>query len=81
MAQSRDWSEEILQKGQALGAVREDMPLDLLAEATTGLMVGVDRWFAEALAHESMDELAPLVPKTLAMTRDLLEPREEETRR
>jgi len=39
-------------------------------------MVAVDRWFAEAVASTPMDELEPLVPKVLAMTRDLLEPSE-----
>lgn len=75
MAQSLEMVEGMIAQGQTLGAVRTDLPRDLLAEATTGLMVAIDRWFAEAVATTPMGELEPLVPKVLAMTRDLLEPR------
>ncbi len=75
MAQSLELVEGLIVRGQAHGAVRTDLPTELLAEATTGLMVAIDRWFAEAVTSTPMDELEPLVPKVLAMTQDLLEPR------
>jgi len=73
MAQSRDWTEEILAKGQSLGAVREDVPLDLLAEAMLGLGAAMDRWFADALEHRPVEELQPLMRKALELARDLIE--------
>lgn len=79
LAQSLDVVEGLIAMGQELGAVRDDLPRDLLAESTTGLMVAVDRWFAEALASTPPDEIALLFPKVLGMTRDLLEP--ERTRK
>lgn len=73
IAQAREWSEDILARGRAVGAVREDVPLELLAEAMIGLGAAVDRWFAEAMERHSLEELQPLMQKTLELTRDLIE--------
>ncbi|MAQ19879.1 MAG: TetR family transcriptional regulator [Sandaracinus sp.] len=76
MAASRSRVERILARGQAVGAVRKDLPQDLLAEATTGLLTAVDRWFVEALEDRPLIELLPLVPPLLGMARALLAPPE-----
>lgn len=36
----------VLARGQAAGAVRDDLPLSLLVEVALDLIVAVDRWFA-----------------------------------
>ena len=75
LARSADFVERVLARGQELGAVRDDLPRDLLVEAVTGLLVAVDRWFAEALAERSYEELLPPAPKVFELMLDLLEPR------
>jgi AcrR family transcriptional regulator len=73
LARSRDWTEEVLSEGQRLGAVRDDLPLDLLAEALLGLGAAMDRWFADALEHRPVEELKPLMRKATELARDLME--------
>lgn len=72
LARGRGHVESILSRGQALGAVRDDLPLDLLAEATTGMIAAVDRWFADEMERRPLDELLAMSPKVLSMVRDML---------
>jgi len=48
------WTERLLARGQALGEVREDLPLSLLASLALGLGVALDRWALDAMegAHD-----------------------------
>ncbi|PHP66922.1 hypothetical protein CSC94_12555 [Zhengella mangrovi] len=50
----------LLTAGQAVGAVRGDLPLALLSAITLDLVVAVDRWFALNAATLSADEEADL---------------------
>lgn len=72
------WVEQLLALGQRLGAVRDDAPRELLVAAVTGLLVSMDRWFADAIEQQPPEALAPLVPKTLELVRDLLAPRRKQ---
>lgn len=65
---------EILERGQAVGAIRADFPLGLLAEAATGMMMGADRWFAEHYAQMASDDVMRLSYGTYGLLRQLLEP-------
>lgn len=59
----RGWVREVLRRGQRIGAVRDDLPEDLLLEAAFGLMEGFDRWLVRhrQTANESpIDDLARL---------------------
>lgn len=43
-----DYYVEMLRHGQRLGAVRDDVPLELLTGVVCGLAVTYDRWFVLA---------------------------------
>ncbi|MGZ9811925.1 TetR/AcrR family transcriptional regulator [Pseudoroseicyclus sp. H15] len=70
----RDAIGELLEAGQALGAVRDDLPQSLLIDVVLSLVATIDRWFAlnaAALPDEAEAELsqrafsllaAPLIP-------------------
>ncbi|MEC7519508.1 MAG: TetR/AcrR family transcriptional regulator [Myxococcota bacterium] len=75
LARGREHVESILARGQALGAVRDDLPLELLADATLGMIVAVDRWFTDEMETRPMDELLAMGTKVLGMVRDMLERR------
>jgi AcrR family transcriptional regulator len=75
LGQTRRWVDQLLELGQHLGAVRSDLPRDLLAEGVTGLLISMDRWFAERLSTKPLRELLPLASKVLELVRDLLEPK------
>lgn len=66
------WVDRLLVLGQRLGAVRDDVPRELLVAAVTGMLVSMDRWFATAIERQPVETLAPLVPKTLELVQDLL---------
>jgi AcrR family transcriptional regulator len=74
LARSASWIQALLVRGQTLGAVRDDLPRDLLSEAVTGLLVAIDRWFADAFTRYTPAELMPLMSKVVPLLRDLLEP-------
>ncbi|MCA9771779.1 MAG: TetR/AcrR family transcriptional regulator [Myxococcales bacterium] len=76
-AEANAWVARTLRAGQAVGAVRTDLPLDLLASAAAGLGLGIDRWFAEHWEGLDPTTYAPLGARVLALCRDLLEPRGE----
>lgn len=76
MGQMQNWLESLIARGQALGAVRGDLPLPLLAEVAFDLARSIDRWFAlnaadlppeeERLFSQTAFDLlkAPFIPKT-----------------
>lgn len=64
----REWIREALRRGQQIGAVRTDLPEELLLDTSFGMMEGFDRWLAqelEALREGQVDELAGLVVRFL----------------
>ena len=69
------WVGTALESGQRVGAVRTDLPLTLLVEAVTGLLVGVDRWFALHWAELGPEAIQELEPKLFELARDLVRPR------
>ena len=66
---------ETLGAGQRVGAVRKDVPLELLARAITGLLVGMDQWFAENFEDLAPAELIRLGDQCLALCQDLVSPK------
>ncbi|MDD9943470.1 MAG: TetR/AcrR family transcriptional regulator [Myxococcales bacterium] len=65
---------ETLEHGQTLGAVRDDVPTDMLATGLTHLLLGLDRWFADRLDDLSPADVEHLSLKTLELCRDLSAP-------
>lgn len=50
----------LLRRGQRLGAVRDDLPIDLLAHLLTGVGEAMDRWLATRWSHLRPAELAEI---------------------
>jgi hypothetical protein len=62
------WLRQALLRGRGLGVIRNDLPDELLAELTVGVLHSLDRW---AIAHKH-----PLAPeRSMALVRDLIEQR------
>jgi len=78
-SQMRQWLTALIGQGQALGAVRTDLPQDLLLDATFGMLEGGDRWFASQ--WDSMDEtsVAAAAREIVGLLRDLTEIRGDTT--
>ena len=74
-ARAAAYVEQVLARGQRVGAVRADVPLPLLTQASMGLLMALDRWFADNLSTTPPDELAALGPKSIELCRDLLSPK------
>jgi AcrR family transcriptional regulator len=84
VARLRDQVHSVVQstlvRGQALGAVRSDVPTDMLAVGLTHLLLGLDRWFAERFEQLKPGEIEPLSAKMLELCRDLAEPKPQARR-
>lgn len=63
-----EWVSSLVQQGQAVGAVRDDVPTDLLVHSALSLMDAGDRWLTPRWATLSDDD----VQTTAAMMVDFL---------
>jgi AcrR family transcriptional regulator len=64
----REWIREALARGQQIGAVRTDLPNELLLDVSFGLMEGFDIWITQEPDESRegrVDELAALVVRLL----------------
>jgi len=66
---------ELIQVGQALGAVRRDLPLGLLAELGSALSSVFDRWFVATAADADATQLGELTRQFTELSRQLFEPK------
>lgn len=66
---------ETLERGQELGAVRTDVPTEMLAVGLTHMLLGLDRWFTERFEQMKPSEVEHLSGKTLELCRDLAAPK------
>jgi hypothetical protein len=64
----------VLTEGQCLGAVRRDLPIELLAALATGLGEAADLWLLSHFPSLSPPELTRIVDGVFAAIRRLLEP-------
>lgn len=65
---------ELLRRGQAVGAVRRDLPLELLAHMVTGLGEAVDRWLLARWHELDAAALAALPDQTVDLFARLVAP-------
>jgi hypothetical protein len=65
---------EILKRGVAVGAVRSDLPIELLARVSFAMGEAMDRWTLERWDELSPDELTDLPRAMLAMHMRALAP-------
>jgi len=68
------WVAETLDQGRKVGAVRDDLPTDLLAVALTSMGLGLDRWFVEHWAALDPSRIASLEASVLDLVRGLIAP-------
>ena len=67
--------EDLLRAGQKVGAVRDDVPLAMLARAAAGAAIAIDGWLAENFETFEPQELMRLADKALELFRDLVSAR------
>lgn len=64
-----------LERGQRVGGIREDVPLEFLATALFGMLSALDRWFVAHWERLDPDSLQALSEKTIGLCYDLAAPR------
>ena len=74
LARAREWQAELLRRGQAIGAVRDDLPLDLLQTLLVGADEAVDHWFVDNWDRLDENELERLFVEVFAIFRRMVEP-------
>jgi AcrR family transcriptional regulator len=74
MKWAADITRELVQRGQAVGAVRTDLPTDLLVEMLRGMDDASNRWLAAHLDEIDLGELERVSRLTMQMLRAALSP-------
>jgi AcrR family transcriptional regulator len=67
----------IIQRGQAIGVVRTDLPVDLLVAIALGADFGGDQWMMEHWDDFSPEEMAKIVDARVDLLRDMLDKENE----
>jgi len=73
-AVAREWQAELIRRGQAVGTVRDDLPVELLQVLLVGADEAGDRWFIENWDRLGEDEIERLFEEVFAIFRRMLEP-------
>jgi AcrR family transcriptional regulator len=73
----RGWWESIIHRGQSLGLIRTDLPLDLLVEIVMGADQGGDRWMMEHWDEFSEEGIKGIVDARVDLLRDMLDKENE----
>ncbi len=71
---ARRWLLDLVRRGQAVGAVRSDLPEDLLVALAMGVSEAADRWMVEHWEAVDPTEAGPLALLLFEAIRRLLEP-------
>lgn len=69
---ARGWVALIIERGQALGVVRTDLPQSLLIDSTMSLLESLDRWVVRHWSELDATEKEAMPEKHIAMFRRLL---------
>jgi len=77
LAMHRGWWKSVIGRGQVLGLIRTDLPLDLLVEIAIGADEGGDRWLMEHWDRLSEDEISSIVDARVDLLRDMLDKENE----
>jgi AcrR family transcriptional regulator len=73
----KGWWRAIIERGQVLGVIRTDLPLDLLVEIVMGADQGGDRWMMEHWDEYSEEEIRNIVDARVDLLRDMLDKENE----
>jgi AcrR family transcriptional regulator len=71
---ARRWLLDVVRRGQAVGAVRSDLPEDLLVALAMGASEAADRWMVEHWEELDPREAEPVTLRLFEAIRRLLEP-------
>ena len=75
--EARQWQGLVIRRGQEVGAVRNDLPADLLLALLVGADEAGDHWFVERWENIESDEIERLFEEVFGIYRRMLEdPRE-----
>ena len=72
--EARQWQAELIRRGQALGTVRDDLPVELLQALLVGADEAGDRWFVSNWDELGEQEVERLFREVFAIFRRMLEP-------
>ncbi len=72
--QARQWQAELILRGQEVGAVRSDLPVELLQAMLVGADEAGDRWMVENWERIEEDEVERILEEVFAIFRRMLEP-------
>ena len=73
----RGWWRSIVERGQVLGVIRTDLPLELLVEIVMGADQGGDKWMMEHWEEFSGEDLRKIVDARVDLLRDMLDKENE----
>jgi len=73
----KGWWRSIIQRGQVLGVIRTDLPLDLLVAIVMGADQGGDRWMMEHWNEFTEKDLKSIVDVRVDLLRDMLDKENE----
>ena len=72
--EARQWQAELIRRGQTLGAVRDDLPVELLQAVLVGADEAGDRWFVSNWDDLEEKEIERLFQEVFAIFKRMLEP-------
>ena len=72
--EARQWQAELIRRGQTLGAVRVDLPVELLQALLVGADEAGDRWFVSNWENLEEKEIERLFQEVFAIFKRMLEP-------
>jgi AcrR family transcriptional regulator len=72
--EARQWQAQLIRRGQSLGAVRDDLPVELLQALLVGADEAGDRWFVLNWDGLEEQEIERLFKEVFAIFRRMLEP-------
>ena len=73
-AKAREFQAELIRRGQELGSVRDDLPVELLQALLVGADEAGDRWFVDNWERLGDDEVERLFEEVFAIFRRMMEP-------
>jgi AcrR family transcriptional regulator len=73
----KGWWKSIIERGQVLGVIRNDLPLDLLVEIVMGADQGGDRWMMDHWDEFSEADMKKIVDARVDLLRDMLDKENE----
>ena len=73
----KEWWKSIIERGQVLGVIRNDLPLDLLVAIVMGADQGGDRWMIDHWAEFNEADIKKIVDARVDLLRDMLDKENE----